>query len=81
VSGTDGQRPTASGALGSALERQQRESVSLRDLAQWPGMSTERASRLLNGLYLGGSLLITRAHQAGRDKDESRGWFGRRKSR
>jgi hypothetical protein len=81
VAGTDGQRPTAPGALGSALERLQRESVSLRDLAQWPGMSTERASRLLNGLYLGGSLLISRANAAARGKDDTRGWFGRRKTR
>ncbi len=81
VVGANGQRPTAPGALGSALERLQRDSVTLREIAQWPGMSTERASRLLNGLYLGGSLLISRAHRPGRDADEARGWFGRRKRR
>jgi hypothetical protein len=81
VLGSDGQRPSAPGALGSALDRLQRESVSLRDIAQWPGMSMERASRLLNGLYLAGSLLTTRAHPAAREKEESRGWFGRRKTR
>jgi hypothetical protein len=79
VVGTSGQRPSAPGALGSALERLQRESVSLREIAQWPGMSLERASRLLNGLYLAGGLLTTRTHPAAREEKESRGWFGRRK--
>lgn len=79
VLGASGQRPSAPGALGSALERLQHESVSLREIAQWPGMSTERASRLLNGLYLAGSLLTTRTHPAARDEKDSRGWFGRRK--
>ena len=39
---------TASGALGSAAERLRRESAAMRDIARWPGMSSERASRLLN---------------------------------
>lgn len=57
----------ANGAMGSAAERLRRESVSLRDIAAWPGMSAERAGRLLNGLYLTSSLMITRAHPAARN--------------
>ena len=53
-----------SGALGPAIARLRRETVSLRTICSWPGMSTERASRLLNGLYLTSSLLSTRAHPA-----------------
>jgi hypothetical protein len=55
-----------SGALGSAAERLRRETVSLRTIAQWPGMNAERASRLLNALYLASALLATRAHPAAR---------------
>lgn len=54
------------GALGSAAERLRRETVSMRTIAQWPGMNTERASRLLNALYLASALLATRAHPAAR---------------
>lgn len=54
------------GALRSAAQRLRRETVALRDIAAWPGMSVERASRLLNGLYLSASLLATRAHPAAR---------------
>lgn len=77
VSGESGERLRAPGALGSAIERLQRESVSLREIALWPGMSTERASRLLNGLYLAGRLLVSRSHGAARSSREAgRGWFG-----
>jgi hypothetical protein len=61
-------RLPASGALGPAMQRLQRASVSLRDMAGWPGMDVERASRLLNALYLTGSLLITRSHPAAREQ-------------
>jgi len=83
VSGSSsGERPHAPGALGSALERLQNESVLLRDIAQWPGMSMERASRLLNGLYLCSSLLVTRTHPRARSQDDQRGgWFGLRRPR
>ena len=49
-----------SGAVSSAIDRLRRESASLRDIASWPGMSLERASRLLNGMYLISALMITR---------------------
>ena len=57
---------SASGALGSAAERLRRETVPLRTIAQWPGMNTERACRLLNALYLTSALLATRTHPAAR---------------
>jgi hypothetical protein len=56
----------APGALGAAAERLRRESVPVRDIAGWPGMSLERASRLLNALYLTSALLVTRTHPAAR---------------
>lgn len=83
ITGSNSVRPTASGALGSAIERLQRESVPLRDIARWPGMSVERASRLLNALYLAGHLLTSRSQHAVRDGAQAanRGLFGFRKSR
>jgi hypothetical protein len=71
---------SAPGALGSAVERLRRESVSLKTIAGWPGMSAERASRLLNALYLASELMITRSHPAARDTS-SGGLFGWRRSR
>jgi hypothetical protein len=55
-----------SGAIGSTIERLRRESAPLRDIARWPGMSTERASRTLNALYLATGLIVTRSHPAAR---------------
>jgi hypothetical protein len=63
------------GAMRSAADRLRREAVSLRAICDWPGMSVERASRLLNGLYLGSALLATRAHPAARD-GKAGGWLG-----
>jgi hypothetical protein len=61
-----GEGLVAPGALGSAAEHLRRESASLREIARWPGMSIERASRLLNALYLATGLLVTRSHPAAR---------------
>jgi hypothetical protein len=33
-------------------------------MAQWPGFERERATRLLNGLYLQGGLMVSRTHPA-----------------
>jgi len=78
---TTGERPTAPGALGPALQRLQRQSASLREIAAWPGLSTERASRMLNGLYLCSSLMVTRTHPAAREEPglvrSLLGWPGR----
>jgi hypothetical protein len=51
-------------ALGAAVERLQRETAPLEAIARWPGMNRERASRLLNGLYLQAGLIVSRAHPA-----------------
>jgi hypothetical protein len=59
-------RLLAPGALGPAADRLRRESVSLRDIAKWPGMSTDRACRLLNALYLTSALMVMRSHPAAR---------------
>ena len=64
---------TLGGALAPATERLRRETVSLRSIAGWPGMSVERASRLLNALYLASALLATRAHPAARPPPRSLG--------
>lgn len=66
---------TLGGPLRSAAQRLRCETVSLREIAGWPGMSVERASRLLNGLYLSSSLLATRAHPAAR-AEPRRLWRG-----
>jgi hypothetical protein len=69
-----GEGLTLGGAMRSAAQRLRRETVSLRAICEWPGMSPERASRLLNGLYLHAALLVTRAHPAARDNAGARGW-------
>lgn len=83
VNGSHGDRPSAPGALGSAMDRLRQSSMTLQELARCPGMSTERASRLLNGLYLVGCLLTTRSQAVGRGDAASagRGLFGWKKSR
>ena len=61
----------ASGAVMAAIQRLARQSASLRELADWPGMDRERATRLLNALYLQSGLIVSRSHpDAVRD-----GWF------
>jgi len=62
-------RQLAPGALGPAVDRLRRESASLRDIAKWPGMSQDRAVRLLNALYLSSGLMVMRTHRAAREPD------------
>jgi hypothetical protein len=64
------------GAMRSAAQRLRRETVSLRTVCTWPGMDVERASRLLNALYLQSALLVTRAHPAAHDNKPG-GWLDR----
>ncbi|HMO44829.1 MAG TPA: hypothetical protein PKB14_02215 [Rubrivivax sp.] len=52
------------GSLAAAVARLQRETTSLRQIAQWPGFDRGRATRLLNGLYLQGGLIVSRTHPA-----------------
>ena len=70
--------PSSLGALRSAVVRLQQEAASLADIAQWPGLSLPRASRLLNALYLTGALMLSRSHPAAnRQRPGLRGLFGR----
>jgi hypothetical protein len=57
---------SAPGALQPAIDRLRRETASLRAIAGWPGMDVERASRLVNALYLAGSLMVTRTAASAR---------------
>ena len=62
----------ASGVLKAAIERLRRQSANLSEIAKWPALDRERASRLLNALYLQAGLIVSRSHpDAGRDS-----WFG-----
>ncbi len=62
--GTDLTALDLTGTLGAAVTRLRRETVSLREIASWPGLDAERATRLLNGLYLQAGLMVTRTHPA-----------------
>jgi hypothetical protein len=65
----------AKGALLAAVLRLRREPTNLRDMARWPGLNRERASRLLNALYLQAGLIVSRSHPDAMGD----GWFrGRR---
>jgi len=80
ASGALADQPALPGALGPAAERLRARAASVREMAGWPGMSVERASRLLNGLYLTGGLMVMRSHAAAREApDFWRQWFGRRR--
>lgn len=61
-----------SGAIAAALERMQAEPTTLREMSDWPGFDRERASRLLNAIYLQSGLIISRAHPAAINDS----WFG-----
>jgi len=51
-----------SGALKPGIERLRRKAMPLAAIATWPGFDRERASRLLNALYLQAALIISRSH-------------------
>jgi hypothetical protein len=80
VSSNVAQLPPSRGAISSTVLRLERESAPLAEIARWPGMSVERASRLLNALYLCGALMSSRSHPAARTAPMNwRGLLGRRK--
>jgi hypothetical protein len=54
------------GAVAPAAERLRAETAPLRRIATWPGMSVERASRMLNALYLSSNLIVSRTHHSAR---------------
>jgi len=74
VSSRAAELPPSKGAISSTVRRLERESAPLGEIARWPGMSVERASRLLNALYLCGALMVTRSHPAARHAPV--GWLG-----
>lgn len=72
--------PPSLGALLPAVVRLRQEAASLRDIANWPGLSLQRASRLLNALYLAGALMVSRSHPAARREPLNwRNLFSRRR--
>ncbi|MEP7298096.1 MAG: hypothetical protein ABI702_18080 [Burkholderiales bacterium] len=56
-----GQLP-AVGLIRSAIERLRIKALPLASIAAWPAFDRERASRLLNALYLQSGLIISRSH-------------------
>jgi hypothetical protein len=52
------------GLLAAAVARLRRQSTPLHELSAWPGLDADRATRLLNGLYLQSGLIITRSNPA-----------------
>ena len=61
-----------SGAMRAAIDRLRRHACNLTEIATWPALDRERASRLLNALYLQAGLMVSRSHpDAVRDS-----WFG-----
>jgi hypothetical protein len=63
LAGLDLQIP---GAVAPAAERLRRETAPLRKIAAWPGMTVERANRMLNALYLTSNLIVSRGHHSAR---------------
>jgi hypothetical protein len=55
-----------------AVHRMRSNSVNLRELMVWPGMSRTLAIRLLNALYLQGGLIVSRTHPGAANES----WFG-----
>jgi hypothetical protein len=53
------------GALLAAIQKLQGDRYTLRQLSDWPGFDTERASRLLNALYLQAGLIVSRTRPTG----------------
>lgn len=51
-----------SGMLRTTIQRLARQSATLRELSDWPGLDRERAVRLLNALYLQSGLIVSRSH-------------------
>lgn len=52
------------GTITAALHRLKRSAANLKDISAWAGFDRERATRLLNALYLQSALMATRSHPA-----------------
>jgi len=53
-----------SGSLEAAVEQLRQRTCNVAEIASWPGFDRERATRLLNGLYLHAALIVSRTHPA-----------------
>ncbi len=62
----------ASGALRATIERLRRQTANLSEIASWPAFNRERATRLLNALYLQSALMVSRSHPDALRES----WFG-----
>lgn len=61
-----------SGAIKAVIDRLRGGTANLGEIAAWPALDRERASRLLNALYLQAGLMVSRSH-----RDAVReSWFG-----
>ena len=56
------------------INRLRQRTCNLREIAEWHGLGRERASRLLNALYLQSGLIVSRTHPAATND----GWSGYR---
>jgi hypothetical protein len=65
---------SAPGALGAAIDRLHRETAPLKQIARWHGMTTERATTLLNALYLTSNLMVTRTGPSARAEPSRSLW-------
>lgn len=72
-----------SGALAPAVQHLRNQAMSLRALSRLPGMDLERASRLLNALYLQSALMVLRSSssQSATPSQQPTTWLGRIRSR
>ena len=52
------------GSIATAVDKLQRQTCNLAEIARWPSFNRERAMRLLNALYLQAGLMISRTHPA-----------------
>jgi hypothetical protein len=59
------------GSLAAAVHRMKRQTTNLREMSNWTGFDRERATRLLNALYLQAGLMISRTHPAATNE----GWM------
>jgi hypothetical protein len=59
-------------AMAACIDRLRRQTSNLREIAEWQGIGTERAMRLLNALYLQSGLIVSRTHPAATNE----GWSG-----
>jgi hypothetical protein len=50
------------GTLATAVQRLRLQTTPLREIAGWPGFDRDRATRVLNGLYLQSALIVSRSH-------------------